>query len=774
MLSSLGSQEIQVYTGGTPATADAQGIAGYINQVVKTGTFPGFGTVNAAVGGPAFYHKLSVEAGGSTPDRLFTYYVGLAGANQDYRYVNNRNGGSAADLPWFFYPVNALPGLNGFVYDGTAAPPSTAFTTGSAFGIANTSQRDTVVNVHIGLPHHHDALRDDVQLLYLTSEVVAQYYSDANDLGQNIVSQLYNDNGVAIVKAQYQHVFTPSAFLRVYGYTLYSNWFIWGPNSASQPLFGAELADYEIGDHTYGFNVTFTDQLSDKHLLTASASYTGSNLQRYSAGFFRSNPPITNYVGNDGNCYDPTPASATFGQQVACYGAVPGTTSNGTPFTAPPPPGSPASLHNAQWLVTDTGFKANLNQVDSRFSAASLTDQWRPNDRMTVNAGVRLENFRYLLGPTAPNDPARAFWFSHYNQEFCYGPGLNAPVDAGSGACPSGTTRLTNDPLVDKSGGTISATRFEPRLGFTYTLNPNAVLRGSFGVYARPQNTSWVQYNTTQEDLASFLGSHFYSYGFRSPEHDIRPDTSYNADVSLEKRLNGVDWSFKLTPFYRSTKDQLQNFFIDPLTGLESGLNVGHKVSYGIEFALRKGDFSRPGLSRQLSYTYTHSRIQYHNFDNSSRNVIDGINTFIQQYNAFTASGGGAKCYTPASASGPGTPDNACAPGDIPNPYYSASAAPLLDRNAFYTTYDVIPGPFSAATGYEVPNVATLILNYRHARLAITPSFSYSSGASYGSPLVWPGYLPNSCSATLPNGQADPVSCNDNGGLPVFTPDPYT
>src|SRR4029077_15658929 len=41
-LSSLGQQEMQVYTGGTPASADASGIAGYVNQVIKTGTYPGY------------------------------------------------------------------------------------------------------------------------------------------------------------------------------------------------------------------------------------------------------------------------------------------------------------------------------------------------------------------------------------------------------------------------------------------------------------------------------------------------------------------------------------------------------------------------------------------------------------------------------------------------------------------------------------------------------------------------------------------------------------
>ncbi len=73
LLSSLGQQELQVYTGGTPATSDGQGLSGYVNQVIKTGTYPGFVNLDAAIGGSAFYHRLSFEFGGSTPNRLFTY-----------------------------------------------------------------------------------------------------------------------------------------------------------------------------------------------------------------------------------------------------------------------------------------------------------------------------------------------------------------------------------------------------------------------------------------------------------------------------------------------------------------------------------------------------------------------------------------------------------------------------------------------------------------------------------------------------------------------------
>ena len=50
------------------------------------------GTATLGIGAPAFYHKRTVEAGGATPDRLFSYYVGIGGYNQDFRYVDQLNG----------------------------------------------------------------------------------------------------------------------------------------------------------------------------------------------------------------------------------------------------------------------------------------------------------------------------------------------------------------------------------------------------------------------------------------------------------------------------------------------------------------------------------------------------------------------------------------------------------------------------------------------------------------------------------------------------------
>ena len=852
MLSSLGSQEVQIYTGGVPASSDAQGISGYVNQVIKTGTYPGYGDATLGVGYPAFYHQASIEAGGSTPDRLFSYYIGIGGSNQGFRYVDDNNGASIPNS--FFYPVSAVPGntcgpktctstaySNGYVYTG--APSPVLFTTGAGYSLATQSLRDTIINLHFGIPHAHDALRDDVQALYMTSENLNQYYSSTNDFGANTVEALYgpltwddtysyngpvmkpfsqnavkkyyypsspphqfqgllpndirdpNDNGVAVEKLQYQHEFTPSSYVRVYGYMLYSNWFINGYNADAQPYYGWELP-YFLPDHTRGVGFNYVNQLNTQHLLSVTGNYTYSNLQRYFVTYFPSDWPVTSYVGANGKCYDPSS-----GDRIGCYDQSPGTLSNPEPplgYSCSSNPKLPACAPgaNPQWLVTKTFESGNqgLNQVNAALTGYSINDQWRPDDKVNVNLGLRIEDFQYIFGSTSPDDPARQFWFNAYNAEFCFAPGVNnnKPIDRtqnGIGPCPvvNGvkTVPLAQSPygpLVNQSGGQYTTARFQPRLGLTYTLDPNNVLRGSFGVYARPPNSSWVQYNTIVEDLPKFLGNHFYGYGFNTPDHLIRPDTSYNYDLSWEHRLKGTDWSFKLSPFYRATRDQLQNFYIDPQGGLESGLNVGSQQSSGVEFAVQKGDLSRDGLSGQLSFTYTHSQIKYQNFSNTNQNVIDQLNSYITQYDGFLKGHGGFPCYFyEGSGYTPGAGTNNCRQrGVVTNPYYNQPYQNPFSDTAWYPTYDVIPGPAAAANGYAVPYVVGLLLNYRHQRLTVTNSWNFISGAEYGAPTAWPGYFPNSCYAPsnawfAGHGKAaDPASCDDFGNLPLFVPDAFT
>ncbi|HEV2261910.1 MAG TPA: carboxypeptidase regulatory-like domain-containing protein, partial [Candidatus Rubrimentiphilum sp.] len=213
-LASLGQQELQVYTGGSPSGASSATLGGFINQVIKTGTYPGFGTLTGGIGGPGFYHALTAEAGGANPDRTFSYYVGLQGYNQHFpagSWSNlsniNSNGlnqygitGSSQIANWIgsvdcdinagcadsgaafllggenfvngpWAPCQSTGANAGMPIGSTVANPGTF--NGACFGyypfqtsLSDMYERDNVVNLHFALPHKNDAGRDDVQLLY--------------------------------------------------------------------------------------------------------------------------------------------------------------------------------------------------------------------------------------------------------------------------------------------------------------------------------------------------------------------------------------------------------------------------------------------------------------------------------------------------------------------------------------------------------------------------------------------------------------------------------
>jgi hypothetical protein len=850
-LSSLGQQEVQTYTGGTPPSAEASGLSGFINQVIKTGSYPGYENVSVGVGGPAFYHKLTVEASGATTNRNFSYYVGIGAENQDYRYSDQFNG---ASNPQFFYPLAISTGLNGQVYDGSGPA---YFSPGQSYAIANTTERDNVFNFHLAIPHKSGGLKDDVQLLFVNSDIQSTFYSSPNDLGgEGLITAAYgapatytdeylyrgplfappnaadvgigvspqspthtpfdgvippntrdgDDHGASILKLQYQKNFSPSSYLRIFGYSEYNDWFLNGPVSA-YTTYGGELQDYEVHGNDYGITAQYSNQLNDKNLLTATASYLTQKLETYSGDTY-SGAITTDLVDAKGNCYNPGT-----GTYASCYAPIYNADGSANPYgglisygnfgqPAPgfpsssltagtPPAGSAATKNGARYLVTNDGQNAQIDTITPFYSAVSLTDQWHPSDRLTANVGLRVENFDYRLDNTVSDYPARAFWFGAYNREFSFGTsatsvGQCTSTDAagntiygvnpttGASLCAPGT----NADLVNASPSTVSFTAYQPRLSFTYTLNPDTVLRGSYGRYAAPAPTSYQQYNVLQQDLPSFIGQ-FLPYGFNEPYHESRPSYSNNYDFSLEKHLKGTDISFKLTPFYRSTQDQLANIPIGT-QGVLDGLNVGRQRNYGVEFQIRKGEFDRNGFSSLLSYTFTRSRVKYDNFGTSDRNEIDNLNDYIRNYNAYTkacaTASNTALCGTTSTGvtASPcylgGTPDPACGTGSIANPYYDAAPQALFDRNGEYTPYDILPSPFQGANGYETPDVATLILNYKHDRFSVTPSFTFSSGSVYGSPLVWPGYDPLSCSGTTTGTQADPTTCSGY----LFIPDKYT
>ncbi|MEO9263502.1 MAG: TonB-dependent receptor [Candidatus Baltobacteraceae bacterium] len=847
-LSALGQQEVQVYTGGTPATSDSPGLAGYINQVIKTGTAPGYMTFNLGTGGPSFYHKFSAEAGGSTPDRRFSYYVGLAGADQQYRYGDQHNGVSD---PLYFYPLSVPTSNSSYnILDGSCGayplvgPCSTPFgfqaSPGNSWTQDINEDREAVINLHLAVPHRSNDMRDDIQMLYVAGSIFGKFNSSENFLGNPPVTWLdgiaYNgklfappdpsqivaapypsspsgrtpnsfvdpnqsdggSNDYGVLKFQYQKNINDRSYLRAIGYSEYTDWFLNGPNS-SQQTFGATLSDYEVVGHVYGGSLIYSNDLSRQHLLTASLSYQTQKLQTYNATFDSTfgfpntgqfGNIISNYVGNDGHCYN-----YTTGAPWSCYDAAnvgsPGALTPGdcaATGTCTPVAGPNAVNQHAHWLMTENGQDAQVDNVTPYFSSAAITDVWRPNDKVTINLGARVDHFAYKLNDLATNYPARAFWFENFNNENCTAPGVDN-VSRWNGAtfdpCPAGYSPAN---FTNSSGGNKADTVFQPRIAATYTVNPYTVLRASYGKYARAAATSYQEYNTFQQDLPTFLNQ-FASLGYTSPVHDVVADTSNNLDFSYEHRIPGTRLSVKLSPFYRTTKNQLQYLNISALGGTLAGINVGTLTAYGLEVSAQLGDFSRDGLSAQLSYTYTNTHTRYASLSNGL-NIIDVLNRSIEQYNSYTfgcapgqpAAGSqqcGGNLYAGNAAASLGSTTT---PGlNVANPYYCQTAGsacpyqtqPLMDPKASYVPYDVIPSAFASANSYAVPNVATFILNYRHKKLAVTPTFSYNSGSYYGSPLSIPGYVPQACAA---NPAATPdtpgVSCGSGGA--IFIPDKYT
>jgi hypothetical protein len=883
--SSLGNAEVQVYTGADPANSVGEGLAGYINQVIKTGTYPGYGSASLGIGSPAFYHRASVEVGGSTPDRLFSYYVGIAGSNQSFNYINNNNGSEYDN--WLGGPLGMIAGSTGLPYapgwssyygaNGNTLYPLGPISWDQFSWIA---ARNVVMNLHIAIPHHSDAGRDDVQLLYDDESLKNQFYFSGNDVAspqcggaaglsgvaceyyingggtplpvtylntltwscasavgrtfnptalnamKNCVTEYGYPSGVnvgsysspnplggadrdnsyndtAVVKLQYTHNFGSNAFVRVYGYSFYSDWFLAGAYSTSFCTFICPLApDYELNSHTRGLGLEYSDQLNAQNLLSIEGNYTTATVIRDNNGFYNlasngNEVAVVNAADPySGYCY--LHSLNNGGKPVNCLNH---TIPLGMNYDAPPLtgscaiPGQPRYGSACTYLLAENGLNGTYSDTTPNFYGASLTDQYRPSDKWLFNLGLRLDSYGYngmqtTTPPLGGSAKARQFWFNAYNLDNCVSNSTGVPfINHTPGAtCPAGSHAAD---LVNASAQQFVYNMWQPRISGTYTVNADDVIRFSYGRYSEAPDSAYEQYNTRQEDLADYIGSLLYQYGRNTPGYAVAPSTSINYDLSWEKHFKGTDLSFKVTPFLRQTQGQIQSFFLNPIQEFTSGLNVGSQRSQGVEFQLQKGDFSRDGLSAQLSFAYTNTYIRYGTIAAGANGatVISSINTGIAQYNAYTkgcahnpsnpncgttSTGATANaCYTSKGAPVGALGGGRCPAGDIANPYWDSPIQALVSANQAFPTFDTFPTDQIGlvAQGYGSPYVASMVLNYKYRKLAVTPSFQFQGGGKYGVPIASAGIDPASgCGAPLVGDRYNATKC---AGI-VDIPDPYT
>ncbi len=1002
-LSNLGTVSTEVYTGGGPANAASATLGGYINQVIKTGAYPGSVSLGAGLGAPAFYHQVQVEAGGATPDRLFSYYVGIRGADAIPNQINAQNAGNLAQDGNNQYGIQGI-GLNPTLFPleffgiaNTRGPWSTCNPNGSAptgssmlspydaklfFGVNalstcqvygpiygalttslrgnDLSDRENVVNLHFGVPHHNDSGKDDVQVLFdnfyyqtttwdnvstngglpftenafagagnpngtglyntflgnalgqpgaqvLPSAQMPQYsgicayfntlalfgystpcpstgyspmpYADAYQVvnahfGQpasgapNIVSPYFfpssptdrdfgsgfspyqvsnTGNNGSIIKVQYTKNFSSNAYFRVAGYTFYSDWVQSDPNHGFAPFEtgGGTEADYELYTHTAGAIFQFADQVNTQNLLTLSGNYTTANYERLNNlqyAFTPNGTPIATLTSGNvcysGQTNNPTkstsptaprvdgsyPLNLPIGSLVSCLSALAGEDIKSVTSGALPSVQGAAAAAGASWQLTQNlAPYANKNTVGPRFFTTALQDEFRPNDRWDINAGVRFESYGYALGDVS--SPEQAFWFNQFNATVCVDPDGLRQVPAtdftGSAArytgVPSGyldyyTTAAGQPCAIDPlskhqlyhpgqggipeialgATGTITNTTFSPRIGATYTVNPNTVLRFSYGRFTQPTTTSAEQVLTYEDGYqmaANLFGSAYYNNGYSTITHDNPIQFSNNWDASFEQHLNGTDWSYKISPFYKWTSNQSVEVLLPG--GLSGSFNAGTQKTQGIEVAIDKGDPSHNGFSGQLSYTYTNAQMKYSMINGS--NLVSSEVSNLQNFYGLTKNGGGAPCYAPG-----GIPESNCLTYDkankipasefIYNPYYAMlpndkSFATLQGQfpvDGWYPTYaNFFPSGLQVGDADTAlsPNIFAGYVSWKHNRFQATLTGNLWEGTQYGAPTDILGLDPRSCgsnqgkSGVLPDSQlADYQTC----GGQVAIPNPYT
>ena len=276
-------------------------------------------------------------------------------------------------------------------------------------------------------------------------------------------------------------------------------------------------------------------------------------------------------------------------------------------------------------------------------------------------------------------------------------------------------------------------------------------MRASAGRFTQPPISASVQYLGASGDDRS-VWTNTMNLGYYSPFHPIPGISSAQYDLSLEQRFKGTDMSFKLTPFYTWVNDWQQQTFIG--SGFVTQVPVGVNRDYGVEFQFNKGDFSKNGLSGQFAFTYTNSKVQFQNEPLSTGGTIPNatiqLNQVIAQYNQLTKGGGGAACYrngAPVSCSAGPITVGGTTYDVIQNPYYNKPVQGELDPNGWYNPYTtaIAPNLSGIVSSYISPFVSSLILNYRHDRFSVTPSFQFQGGGYYGSPLDVNGYDPRTC-----------------------------
>lgn len=577
-LSNLGVNSVEFYTGGYDARY-GHAASGIINSTVKTGTYPGFTTASVGFSSPAYNHALTLEHGGATPDGKFTYYIGFDGVNSANQIANG-----------YTFPYFNLGG------DDVFAP--------------DVYTRDIIANFHYRISN-----RDDVQFLaqngygrfafdYLQygpyqpmqiipcSGYVAGNYTITNG-GTSISGVPCNNPSGAPTGLQFVPVDPYHA--DVYHHYSGIGKFQWN-HSFNDKLFGSlRLAE--------NFNQYIFEQPYDTpnwgNLLDntngpfgAAGIYNTANFNPSGQLFLTPGTPALGSAGDLGaeDLYGDRRSNIWIGSYDLTY--------TPTEFT---------QIYGGGSYEYDTDRQAYYDregEYNPYFSQFNADGTW-PFNYILVDYPLSLPSAyvgaRQNLGKWTLDPSIR---YEHEDYHIPNKPTITC-VRTTSGAC-TGVPAVTGH-----TGGSYGLTAFQPRFSFSYAMNPNTVIRGSYTITS---NFIPAAYFFNDSPNGTDVSGNRIEDPYDPRTSSIFPEIDNNADLSIEHSLPDGRTSIRITPYFHEARDQLsfyKNFTIVNGTVQTHGPTLlktnGVTKNFGVELGINHIETGVNAFSWFLSGTYLNS-----------------------------------------------------------------------------------------------------------------------------------------------------------------------
>ncbi len=441
-----------------------------------------------------------------------------------------RKNGANDDLQLLGSASSLMTTLYSSTNDGGGLGPFTVAVTGSPYCSPNGLDANGAPCSTPNFPQYQDAVVYNLPFgTPIAGHSTINYFQPSSNPNRAFGAPLPNDlrdeflNDTGVLKLQYTHPLSDRAYIRAFGYTFFSDWTQAGPQDAYNqyhwgiggPFDTAVAANYDLITHTAGGELQFADQLTDKHLIQLTANYTQASVVRFNnSGFTGGTSPI-GYISQSGNnftCYDPSASGSA--HTVPTGRRISERRYNGSNRHRARWYGCGVKA-GAQWVTLWNGSaKGSLNHVKPQFGFASLTDDFRASDKLLIDAGLRFENYKYVLENS--DTPQTAFYGSLIDQFVCQNsagtvdtlplaPGAPPPAKINyESTCPAGYAH-PNFSISSPPSYTLSD--LAPRLSFTYTQNPDTVWRGSIGRYTEPPISASVQYLNSSGNNLSIWGA---------------------------------------------------------------------------------------------------------------------------------------------------------------------------------------------------------------------------------------------------------------------------